>query len=151
VLQIINHADYLNNVGNLCVEQGLNRKAKVYFQQAFRISPYPETAQRLVVLFLKDDQPDKALPYLIYLERNNSSRTIYSSTLVLIKDIIGCKDKLKGDGINITLLNQIALNYYKMQNNQIALQYAEKAFSLEPENIETNELLRRIKSIPKTN
>ena len=148
VLQIVNNADYLNSVGMLCAEQGENRKAKVYYQQAFRIAPATDTAQRLTILFLKDDEPEKALPYLNFLEQKNNSRTIYSSTISLIKEIVECKDKLKRDSLNIGILNQITLNYYKMQNMGIALKYAEKAFLMDKKNIETNELLGKIKSVP---
>ena len=148
VLQITNNADYLSNVGKLCVEQGLNGKAKVYFQQAYRITPSTDSAQRLVILFLKDDQPEKALPYLQFLQQRNVSRSIYLSTISLIKEIIGYKNQLKGDASDIGLLNKIALSYYTMQNPGIALQYAQKATSLDKKNNETNELLAKIKSMP---
>jgi len=147
VLQIINNADYLNNVGKLCEEQGRNDKAKVYLQQAFRIAPAQETAQRLVILFLRDDQPEKALPYLDYLQQTNLSRTVYSSTISLIRQIIGYKDQLKGDVSDIGLLNKIALSYYTMQNTDIALRYAERSFSLDKKNSVTNELIGKIKSL----
>ena len=97
-------------------------------------------------LFLKDDQPERALNYLNYLNQSNASKTIYSSTISLAEKIIEYKSKLNDDGTNVGLMNQIALNYYKMQNTDIALQYAEKAFALDRYNMETNELLRKIKS-----
>jgi len=146
ILQIVNNSDYLLNVGKLCIEQGQKKKAKVYFQQAFVISPLEETAQRLVILFLKDDQPDKALPYLTYLEQNNASRKIYASTISLIREIIEYKNQLIGNEANVALLNRIALNYYKMQNTGIAMEYAEKALALNGNNRETIELLGKIKS-----
>jgi len=148
VLQIINNADYLNSVGKLCMEQCLNRKAKVYLQQAYLITPSTDTAQRIVILFLKDDQPEMALPYLGYLQQTNPSRTLYSATISLIKEIEGYKDQLKGDKSDITLLNKISLSYYSMQNTDIAKQYAQRAISLDNKNIETKELLRKIKSLP---
>jgi len=148
VLQIINNAEYLNNVGKLCMEQGLNRKATVYLQQAYLMAPSTDTAQRIVILFLKDDQPEMALPYLGYLQQTNPSRTLYSATISLIKEIEGYKDQLKGDKSDITLLNKISLSYYSMQNTDIAKQYAQRAISLDNKNIETKELLRKIKSLP---
>ena len=148
VLQIINNADYLSNVGKLCVEQGLSGKAKVYFQQAYRITPSTDSAQRLVILFLKDDQPEKALPYLQYLQQMNISRTLYFNTISLIKEIVGYKNLLKGDASDVGLLNKIALSYLTMQNPGIALQYAQRATNLDKKNIETNELLAKIKSMP---
>ena len=147
VLQVANNAYYLFYVGQLCVEQGLNQKAKVYLQHAFKLSPRSETAQRLTILFLKDDQPEMALPYLTYLEQTNASRTIYTSTILLTKRIIEYKNKLNGDVADAGLMNQIAINYYKMKNTDIALQYAERAFALDKSNIETNALLGKIKSM----
>ena len=146
VLQVGNNADYLFYVGKLCAEQGRNEKAKVYLQHAFKLSPGTETAQRLTILFLKDDQPERALSYLTYLEQSNASTTIYSSTISLVKKIIEYKNKLNADVANVGLMNQIALNYYKMQNTGLALQYAERAFALDKYNVETNELLGKIKS-----
>jgi len=149
VLQVVNNADYLLNVGKLCVEQGKSDKAKVYLQHAFKLSPSLETAQRLTILFLKDDQPEKALPYLTYLNQSNASKTIYSSTISLANKIIESKNKLNEDLANVGLMNEIALNYYKMQNTDIALQYIEKAYALDKHNIVTNELLEKIKSMSK--
>ena len=147
VLQVVNNANYLYYVGKLCVEQGRTQKAKVYLQHAFKLSPGPEAAQRLTILFLKDDQPEKALPYLTYLEKRNASKTIYSNTISLAKKIIEYKNKLNADEANVGLINQIALNYYEMHNADIALQYAERAFALDKYNMETNELLGKIKSM----
>lgn len=147
VLQVMNNAYYLFYVGQLCVEQGINQKAKVYLQHAFKLSPRIETAQRLTILFLKDDQPEMALPYLNYLEQSNASRAVYSSTIALTKKIIEYKNKLNDDVANIGLMNQIAMNYFKMQNTSIALQYAERAFALDKSNRETNKLLGKIKSM----
>jgi len=151
VLQIVNNSDYLSNVGKLCVEQGQIGKAKVYFQQAYRITPSTDSAQRLVILFLKDDQPEKALPYLLYLQQMNASRTIYFSTISLIKEIIGYKHLLKGEASDLGLLNKIAMSYYTMQNTGVALQYAQRATNLDKKNVETHELLAKIKSIPNKN
>ncbi|HAH22164.1 MAG TPA: hypothetical protein DCL77_00060 [Prolixibacteraceae bacterium] len=147
VLQVVNNAYYLFYVGQLCVEQGLNQKAKVYLQHAFKLSPRVDTAQKLAILFLKDDQPEMALPYLIYLQQSDASRPVYASTILLAKNIIEYKNKLNGGTADVGIMNQIAINYFKMQNNGIALQYAEKAFALDKSNKETSKLLRKIKSI----
>lgn len=148
VLQIVNNSNYLLNVGKLCIEQNKTGKAKVYLQQAFCFSQIPETAQRLVILFLKDDQPEKALPYLTYLDQANPSRAVYSSTIALAKEIAGYKDRLKKEPANIGVLNLIALDYYNMQNTDVAMQYALKAFALDKKNQETIELLGKIKAMP---
>jgi tetratricopeptide (TPR) repeat protein len=151
VLQIVNNPSYLQNVGKLCIEQNNTRKAKVYLQQAFTFSPLPETAQRLVILFLKDDQPEKALPYLTYLDQANRSRAIYSGTISLAKEIAGYKERLKKEPGNIGVLNLIAQDYYRMQNTNVALQYSLKAYALDKTNKETIELMEKIKSMPGQN
>ncbi|HLN72987.1 MAG TPA: hypothetical protein VK205_06810 [Prolixibacteraceae bacterium] len=146
VLQVVNNAYFLYYVGQLCVEQGFNQKAKVYLQHAFKLSPRTETAQRLVILFLKDDQPEMAMPYLTYLEQANASKAIYSGTIMLAREIIEYKSKLKDDSVNVGLMNQIAMNYYQMQNTSIALKYARKASTLDKYNVETNKLLAKIQN-----
>ena len=148
VLQITGNPSFLLNVGKLCAEQGQPEKAKVYLLHAFRLSSLPETAQRLVILFLKDDQPEKALPYLDYLEKTNASGSIYSSTISLIHTIIDSKLKLRDDAANVGLLNRIAQGYYAMQNTGVALQYATKAYALDKKNSETLQLIHKIKALP---
>lgn len=148
ILQMGKNADFIYYVGQLCMEQGQTPKAKVYLQQAFLLSPKSETAQRLTILFLKDDQPEKALPYLTYLLQNNAARTVYSNTISLTESIIEYKNRLTQDSDNVNLINQIAIYYYKMQNTELALQYAEKALSLDKSNAETKELLGKIKPLP---
>ncbi|HEY3370424.1 MAG TPA: hypothetical protein VGK10_06230 [Prolixibacteraceae bacterium] len=147
ILQVVNNAYYLFYVGKLCVEQGLHQKAKVYLQHAFKLSPGPEAAQRLTILFLRDDQPEMAMPYLTYLEQNNATTAIYTSTISLLTKIIEYKNQLSADSNNVGIINQIALNYYKMQNAGIALQYAQKSFALDKHNKETNQLLGMIQSM----
>ena len=88
------------------------------------------------------------MPYLQYLQQMNISRTLYFNTISLIKEIVGYKNQLKGDVSDVGLLNKIALSYYTMQNPGIALQYAQRATNLDKKNIETNELLAKIKSMP---
>jgi tetratricopeptide (TPR) repeat protein len=147
-LQYPNDATFLSYAGKFCMKLQKDDKAKVYFQHAFRLAANFETAQYLTMLYFKSDQPDRALNYLNYLELNKNPRTNYSLAKTLTIEIIDCKTKLKGDSTNLSLLNKIAFNYYKMQNAGTALQYAEKSFNLDNRNKTTIELLRKIKSEP---
>jgi len=150
VLQFPNVVEWQFYAGKVCMEQQQNEKAKVYLLHAFKLSRAPETAHRLAILFLKDDLPEKALPYLNYLGQANT-KTKYSAAISLTNEIIGYKDGLRKDTTNVDLLVRIASAYYKMQNSAVAVQYAEKAFRLDKHNSETNELLGKIKSMPVKN
>ena len=125
------------------------QKAQVYYQQSFRLAPIHETAQALAILFLKTDKPENALTYLKFLNQNNQSRVNYSVAQSLATDVVNCKTMLKSDSLNVELLNQIAMNYFKMQNVEIALKYAGRASKLDRQNKTSLELLYKINLLSK--
>lgn len=145
-LQYPNDATFLLFAGKFCMKLQRDYKAKVYFHMAFRLVPNLESAQYLTMLYFKSDEPVKALNYLNYLVLNENSKANYSLAKTLTNEVIDSEAKLKGDSANVGLLNKIALNYYKMQSQGIALKYVEKSFKLDNKNITTIELLRKIKS-----
>lgn len=107
-----------------------------------------ETAQYLAILFLKDDEPEKALLYLNYLAQNNNIKINFSIAQSFTKEVIDLKDKLQRDSTNVVLLNKIALNYFKMQNISMAQKYSEKCLKINSRNITANEVIRKIKILP---
>jgi tetratricopeptide (TPR) repeat protein len=146
-LQYSNDATFLYYAGKFCMNLHKYDRAKVYYQHAFRLAPTFETAQDLVILFLKTDDPTNALSYINYLKQNNNSKVNYSIAQTLTHEIITCKDKLRQDSTNVVLLNQIALNYYRMQNIDVAMQYAERILISDKNNKNAIELLKKIKSL----
>ena len=145
-LEFSNDATFLNYAGKFCMNLHEYHKAMVYYLHSFRLVKDFGTAQSLAILFLKKDEPHKALIYLDYLAKNNHSKVNYSIAQSLTTEVMNDKTKLSVDSLNVPLLNQIALNYYKMQNIEVALKYAEKAFELDKRNNSTIELLRKIKT-----
>src|SRR5665648_54199 len=145
-LQYPNDATFLLFAGKFCMKLQKDDKAKVYFQKAFKLVPNSETAQYLTMLYFRSDEPVKALNYLNYLVLDKNPKANYSLAKTLTTEVIDCEGKLKGDSANVSLLNKIALNYYKMQSSDIALKYVEKSFKLDNKNIATIDLLRKIKS-----
>lgn len=109
---------------------GDERRALFSFQKAFSIAPSFETARYLFVLFLKMDEPEKAIPYLDYAISNNSSRLNLAPIRALVQEVISLRSKLPADSSNISVLNRVAAAYYKMDNRDGALLYARKVLAL---------------------
>lgn len=150
-LQYPNDETFLGYAGKFCMNLHEYRKAQIYYRHSFKLVPSFETAQSLAILYLKSDDPDKSLNYLNFLSQNNHSKVNYSVAQSLAMDVVDCKNKLKDDSLNVDLLNQIAANYYKMQNVDVALKYAEKASLLDRQNKTSAELIVKIKSLSKPN
>jgi len=146
-LQYANDATFLFYAGKFCLNLQKNDKARVYYQHAFRLTPKFEIAQDLAILYLKSDNPEKAIHYLNYLVRHNQSKINYSQALSLTNEVIELKSKLRHDPANPDLMNQIAISYFNMQNMAIARLYAEKALRIDSRNNTAKELLRKLKTI----
>ncbi len=146
-LQFSNDATFMSYAGKFCMNLHRYEKAKVYYQHAFKLLPSMESAQDIAILYLKTDEPAKALGYLNYLVQNNSSKVNYSIVKSLTTEVIILKTKLLTDSANIDLLIQISLNNFKMQNVDVSKYYAEKALFLDKTNKNTLELLEKINSL----
>lgn len=108
---------------------GDERNALFSFQKAFSIAPSFETARYLFVLFLKMDEPEKAIPYLDYAIGNNTSGLNLTPVRVLAQEVVALRSS-STDSINISVLKRIASAYYKMDNRDGALLYARKVLRL---------------------
>lgn len=125
---------------------GDERRALFSFQKAFSIAPSFETARYLFVLFLKMDQPEKAIPYLDYAISNNTSRLNLTPLRALVQEVVSLQSRLPADSSDISVLNRVATAYYKMDNRDGALLYARKVLAL---NARDGEALRLVASIIK--
>lgn len=150
-LQYPNDATFLSYAGKFCMNLHEYQKAKVYYHHSFKLVQGFETAQSLAILYLKSDEPEKALTYLKLLNRNNQTKVNYSVAQSLATNVVNYKTMLKNDSLNVKLLNRVATSYFKMQNMDVALKYAEKAATLDKQNKTSTELIDKIKSLTKPN
>ncbi|SEI37921.1 Tetratricopeptide repeat-containing protein [Dyadobacter sp. SG02] len=109
---------------------GDERSALFSFQKAFSIAPSFESARYLFVLFLKMDEPEKAIPYLDYAISNNTSGMNLTPVRALVQEVVSLRSRLPVDSSNISVLGRIASAYYRMDNRDGALRYARKVLAL---------------------
>jgi len=109
---------------------GDERSALYSFQKAFSMVPSFETARYLFVLFLKMDEPEKAIPYLDYAIGNNTSGLNLAPVRTLAQEVVALRSSFSTDSANVSVLNRIASAYYKMDNRDGALLYARKVLAL---------------------
>jgi tetratricopeptide (TPR) repeat protein len=105
-------------------------RALYSFQKAFSMAPSFETARYLFVLFLKMDEPEKAIPYLDYAIGNNTSGLNLTPVQALVHEVVSLRSRLPADSSDISVLNRIASAYYRMDNRDGALLYARKVLRL---------------------
>jgi tetratricopeptide (TPR) repeat protein len=120
---------------------GDERAALFSFQKAFSIAPSFESARYLFVLFLKMDEPEKAVPYLDYAIANNTSGLNLAPVRVLVQEVVTLRAVLSTDSANVSILRRIAAAYYKMDNRDGALRYAERVLKVDPQDREALELI----------
>ncbi|MBO9613495.1 MAG: hypothetical protein J7619_12405 [Dyadobacter sp.] len=109
---------------------GDERSAMFSFKKAFGLAPSFETARYLFVLFLKQDEPEKAIPYLDYAIGNNTSGLNLTPVRALVHEVVSLRSRLPADSSDVSVLNRIASAYYKMDNRDGALLYARKVLHL---------------------
>jgi lysophospholipase L1-like esterase len=123
ILEHPGDADLYKKSAMLSGEIKDENSAAFSFRKAFDLSPSFDTARYLFVLYLKSDQPEKALPYLNYAIKNNSSEMNLAPIGKQIGEILVLKESLAADSSNIGIKDKIALAYQKMGNRDAAMRY----------------------------
>jgi len=108
--------------------------ALVYFQNAFRRGPNAERARYLMVIYLKQDRPAEALPYLDYVIAHSPSRAGLLAVKNYTEKIIKLQAIQKNDTANVALLNEIAHAYFSMDNRDATKKYVRKVIALDAHN-----------------
>ncbi|MBN2524710.1 MAG: hypothetical protein JXB24_15675 [Bacteroidales bacterium] len=123
---------------------GEKKKAALYLIKAFQLEPDPAKAEDISILLMDTDQPEKALPYFDYLIAHDSTVETHISSRAVVQEIIRLKSSLDADSDNISLLNQIAHQYWLTQNTDVSLKYINKALEVDPLNEKSLEILEKI-------
>ena len=145
VLEYPTDARYYEKTAMLSGELKDDRNAIFYFKKAFTLSPSFDKARYLFVLFLKLDQPEKAIPYLDYAIQNNTSQFNLSPVKAYAEQVVQLKKELATDQKNIAILTQIASAYYRMDNKEGAVKYGQKVLAVDADNKEALSLMARLK------
>jgi len=119
---------------------GNTTKATTYFEQAFDIDPTFEKARYLFVLYLQQDKPFEALPYINYGMKHNTSEFNLERLKAQVEEVVGMKETLKTDSLNVAVINRIAHTYFKMDNIEGAHKYINKVLRIDAANKEARSL-----------
>ena len=119
--------------------------AAFYFRKAFAISPSFADAKTLFVIYLKLDQPVRAMPYLNYVIQNNASNVNFLPVKKYTGEVIGLKREFEKDSTNLPVLNLIATTYLNMGNKDGAAKYINKILRVDPKNKTALIMLEQIK------
>ncbi|SDF75821.1 Tetratricopeptide repeat-containing protein [Dyadobacter soli] len=130
ILEQPNDAALYSRSAMLSGQLGDERSALFSFQKAFSVAPSFESARYLFVLFLKKDEPEKAIPYLDYAISNNTSGLNLAPVRTLVQEVVSLRSQLPIDSADISVLSRIASAYYRMDNRDGALLYARKVLAL---------------------
>ncbi len=136
VLEYPEDPAYALKTGNLYGKLNNYRKAIFYFKRAFEISPAPELAKTLFVLYLKMDRPVEAMVFINYLAGTQSNQSLMG-VKTLTQDIIELEKK---DSTQIQAVNEIAQKYMQMGNKDGARKYNELALRVSPASKEARAL-----------
>ena len=104
-----------------------NEKAIFYFRQAFDREPSVDKARYLFVLYLEQDRPAEAIPFLDYAITNNAGGINLRPVKADALEIIRLEKSLARDSTNSNLLDTIANTYEHMGNKPAALKYTTMA------------------------
>lgn len=131
---------YYERTATLNDRLGNSSKATAYFEQAFDIDPTFEKARYLFVLYLQQDKPFEALPYINYGMKHNTSAFDLELLKAQVEEVVGMKEALKTDSLNVTMINRIAHTYFKMDNMDGAHKYVDKVLRIDAGNKEARRL-----------
>ena len=115
------HAFY-GTLVDLCIDDKQYPKGIFYAQKAYLLKRTPETARQLVILHMKSDEPEKALPYLDDLIASGGN-VDFKPMKDIAQKIIAAKKQMVPDGDNQSLKDEIYRYYMTMQNTEAASKY----------------------------
>jgi len=117
------HAFY-DQLINLCIDAKQYPKGIYYARKAYSLKKTPETARQLVILHLKSDEPEQALPYLDVLIASGGNVN-FRPMKDIAQKIIAAKKQLLPDGNNKEVRKEIYQYYRAIQNMEAASKYKE--------------------------
>jgi len=124
---------------------GNYEEAAFYFRKAFALSPSFADAKTLFVIYLKLDQPARAMPYLNYAIQNNATNVNFLPVKKYTGEVIGLKREFEKDSTNLPVLNLIATTYMNMGNKDGAAKYLNKILKADPKNKTALIMMEQIK------
>jgi tetratricopeptide (TPR) repeat protein len=128
--------------GNLYGRLNNYSKAIIYLKRAFDISPDPELAKTLFVLFLKMDRPAEAMVFINWLAGAQGNESLMG-VKTLTQQIIELEKK---DSTQIQAVNEIAQKYMQMGNKDGARKYNEMALRVSPASKEARALQQQLEN-----
>jgi tetratricopeptide (TPR) repeat protein len=128
--------------GNLYGRLNNYPKAVFYLKRSFDISPSPELAKTLFVLFLKMDRPAEAMVFINWLAGTQGSLSLIG-VKTLTQQIIELEKK---DSTQIQAVNEIARKYMQMGNKDGAIKYNEMARRISPASKEARLLQQELQN-----
>ncbi|WP_158500582.1 hypothetical protein [Spirosoma radiotolerans] len=146
VLEYSTDVRYYEKAAMLSGELNDRETAIFYFKKAFALAPTFDKARHLFVLYLQLDRPSEALPYLNYASQNNQSQFDLGSVKATTEQIISLKQRYLIDSTNVSLLNQIANAYYRMDNAKGASKYIQKVLRIDAANKEALSMVAYLNS-----
>lgn len=137
---------YYEKAAMLSGELNDQETAIFYFKKAFALAPTFNKARHLFVLYLQLDRPGDAMPYLDYAIENNQSQFDLNSVKATAEQIISLKKRCVIDSADVSILNQIASAYVRMDNAKGASKYVQKVLAINAGNKEALALSTYLKS-----
>ncbi|MVM28560.1 tetratricopeptide repeat protein [Spirosoma sp. HMF4905] len=137
-------APYYEKAAMLSGELNDNANAAFYFKKAFALAPSFDKARYLFVLYLRQDRPVEAMPYLDYAIQNNTSQFNLSPVKASAEQVIDLQQAYARDSSNVFILNQIARAYFRMDNKDGASKYLHKVLTVDATNKDALVLMSRI-------
>lgn len=119
--------------------------AAFYFRQAFNVAPDFETARNIFVIYLKQDEPMKAMPYLDYAMAHNDRGMNLVPVKQFANAVIQLQLAAQKSPQDADLLKQIATKYYQMGNTDGAVKYLELALKASPADVSLQHMLAQLK------
>jgi tetratricopeptide (TPR) repeat protein len=145
VLEHPTESFFYDKTANLYGKIGNSGEAAFYFRRAFAIEPRFEYARMLFVIYLEQDKPVEAMPYLDYAIQHNSSNLNLLPVRKYAGEIILLQKQILKDSTNKSVLGQIATTYMIMGNKVGASLYIQKILKLDPKNKEALALQEKLK------
>jgi len=114
---------FYNQTVNLCIDSKQYSKGILYALKSYTLKIIPETARQLVILYMKQDEPEKALPYLDDLIASGGNVN-FRPMKDIAQKIIAAKKQLQQDVNNQTIKDEIYQYYMTIQNIETANKYS---------------------------
>jgi len=144
MLEHPNEVKFYTTAARLSMRLKKSEKAIRFYARAFELNPSAEYAEKIAIDLIKNHKLKASVPYLDYLSNSGRASQAIRQVAMSVNEILALQNQRESEPDNVQLLNQLALSYARIGQQDTARWLLQKVLHLDPGNEEGTQLLERL-------